>query len=119
MRRIKIIAGLIVFAFLVVVTWQVVAAYVANIELREDLRDMASQASLRIGLADPSSSEDFRKAVIHKAESYDIHLDPGQVTVQITGAGISASVYLAADYQAPINLYAFSFSLHFNPNSKR
>ena len=99
--------------------WQVGACEVGYLELREDMKDLASQFGGRIGFAPPSSDEDFRQQVIHHAEKDGIELAPEQVTVQRSGSGAYASIYLAADYTKTIHLPGFSFTLHFTPTSKR
>ena len=38
-------------------------------------------------------------------------------TVRRTDSGETSSLYLAADYTAPVNLAFFSFNLHFTPSS--
>jgi hypothetical protein len=119
MRRAKIVLGLGVAVLVVVTVWQVTAAYIANAELREDLRDIAAQVGMRIGLDAPPSEEQLRKQVLLRAESYDIPLKPEEVTVQITGAGKDATIQLAVDYTAPIHVLFFSFGKHFSASSKR
>jgi hypothetical protein len=117
--RAKLILGLAFLALAVVVCWQIASSEIANLELQSDLRDISAQVASRIGLEAPNSDEDLRNAVIHKAEEHDIDLLPEQVTVRQTGAGKTASIYLAADYKARVNLLAFSFTLHFTPSSTK
>jgi len=45
-------------------------------------------------------------------------LTPNQVTVRRTGEGVSAVIYLAADYTEPVNLPGLSFNLHFTTTSE-
>ena len=117
MRPIKIIALIAVLLLLCSAGWQVGKSELANIELRDDMRDMASQLGARIGLTKIYSDEDFRDEVMRKAKKYDIHLQPEQVTVLRDGEGVEARMYFAADYTVPIELPGFSFRLHFNPES--
>jgi hypothetical protein len=119
MKKLAWIAGLIALALVLRVGWQIAAADIADRQLREDLRDMASQAGARIGLLELSSIDDFREAVIRSAKQHGIVLAPSQVTVQRTGAGVTAVIYLAADYTEPVNLPGFSFNLHFTTTSDR
>jgi len=44
--------------------WQIGASELANYELKDDLKDLASQNSACIGLAAPRSDDDRREAVI-------------------------------------------------------
>jgi hypothetical protein len=119
MRKAKIILGLAILALMVAVGWRIGSCELANAELQSDLRDLAAEVGARIGLDARSTDEQLRNAIIHKAEGYDIQLDPGQVTVIRSGAGWDSTVYLAVDYQARVNLFVYSFTLHFAPSSKR
>jgi len=116
-RNLKIIAGAAILFLICSTGWQIGACELANVELREDMHDMASQLGPRIGHGNGLSDEGFRNEVIRKASKYDIHLAPEQVTVVRNGEGFQATMYLAADYTIPINLPGFSFRLHFNPQS--
>jgi hypothetical protein len=115
----KLILGLAVLALAVIAGWQIVSCELANLALREDLRDIASQAGAYIGLVPFNSDEDFRNAVVGAAQSHDIQLAPEQVTVQRTGTVPAQSIYLAVDYKAHVKLPGFSFALHFHPTSAR
>ena len=117
MQNLKILLGLAIVAVTLVIGWQVGASVLANVELRDEMQDMASQMGGRIGLANPSSDDDFRRDLIRRARQHGIELTADEVTVQRSGAGLEADVYLAADYQVPINLLGLGFSLHFHPES--
>jgi len=71
----------------------------------------------RIGLVDFNTDNDFRSAVIRKAEQYDIYLQPEQITVRRSGTLKEPIIYLAADYKARVRLPGYSFTLHFTPSS--
>jgi hypothetical protein len=79
MRTVKIILGLAVLIFVSIAGWQIGACEVANIRLRDDMEDLASQSGVRIGLTTARSDDDFRNAVLGKARQYDIELAPDQV----------------------------------------
>jgi len=119
MGKVKLILALAVFALAGVAGWRIGSCELANIELREDMRDLAAQVGTRIGLTPQSTDEDFRRAVIRKAEEHEIQLEPEQVTVQRTGTDEAPIIYLAADYKARIKLLGFSFTFHFTPSSAR
>jgi hypothetical protein len=119
MGKVKIIAVVAVVVVGAIAGWQIASCELANVELESDLRDIASQAGARIGLETMSTDEELRSAVIHKAGEHDIQLGPEQVTVQRTGSGKDSVIYLAADYQARVNLVLFSFNLHFTPSSTK
>ena len=116
-KKLAIVIGTTVLVWIFGVGWRIGAAELANVELRDDMKDMASQLGARIGFSPPMSDEDFRDAVIHKAQKYGIQLVPDQVTVERTGSGEKTAIYLAADYRAPIHVIGFSCTLHFNPQS--
>ena len=119
MRRIKMIVVIAVLALAIFAGWQVGSVEVANLELQEDMHDLASsQSSFRFGNTSTRSDDDFREAVIRKAKSYDIELKPEQVTVQRAESG-NAQLYLAADYSVPVNVAQYSFVLHFTPSSTK
>jgi hypothetical protein len=69
------------------------------------------------GLVDFNTDNDFRSAVIRKAEQYDIYLQPEQITVRRSGALKEPIIYLAADCKARVRLPGYSFTLHFTPSS--
>jgi hypothetical protein len=115
----KIILGLAALALAVIGGWQIVSCELANLALREDLRDIASQAGAYIGLVSFNSDEDFRNAVIRAAKGHEIELEAEQVTVQRTGTAPNQSIYLAVDYKARVRLPGFSLALHFHPSSAK
>ncbi len=115
MRNRAIILGLIL-ALAGIIGWQVGACYVANSELQSDMQDLAVQNPFRIGLAPAPTEEGLRDSVITKAKDHGIQLQPRQVAVQYTFTPDVLSVSLAADYEAPVNLLVYSFTLHFVPS---
>lgn len=117
MKKIKIILALAAFYVLVTAGWQIGACELANIELKDDMRDMASQIGLRVGYSDVASDDDLRETVLRKAEKYNIALAPDQVIVLRDGYGKNANIYLAAEYTVPIYLPHYTFSIYFNPTS--
>jgi hypothetical protein len=119
MGKAKLILGLVVLTLAGVAGWRVASCELANLELGEDLRDLAAQVGSRIGLTPASSDEDFRSAVIRKAEEHEIRLEPEQVTVQRTGTAEAPLIYLAADYRVRVKLLRFEFTFHFTPSSAK
>ncbi len=116
-RKIKVLVITAVFALALVVGWRVGSCEMKNIELQDDLHDLASQSSFRFGNSPGRSDDDFRDAVIRRAKDYGIELNSSQVTVQRPESG--TTMYLAADYSVPVNLPRFSFVLHFTPSSTK
>jgi hypothetical protein len=119
MRNLKIILGAAVLVLVAMAGWQIAAAEIANLNLQEDLRDMGSQAGAHLGVVVPYTDEDEIGAVIRKAKEHGIDLEPAQITLRRIGTGDKSTLYLAADYGAPIHLMFFSFNLHFTPSSSR
>jgi hypothetical protein len=118
-KRIKIALVLTALFFLFTGGWQIGACELANIELKDDMQDMASQFGVRIGLSSVPTDTELRDMILRKAEKYEIPLSPDQVTVVRTGSGAAASIYLAADYTVPITLPHLSFTMHFTPSTGR
>ncbi|HEY4763747.1 MAG TPA: hypothetical protein VIH75_08725 [Candidatus Sulfotelmatobacter sp.] len=119
MRRIGIILGTAALILAVLAGWQIGACELANMNLQEDLRDLASQAGIHVGFVTPTSDEDVSLAVIRKAKDHGIELKPTQVTVRRTNPGPTSTLYLAADYTVTVNLLFVSFNLHFTPSSDK
>jgi hypothetical protein len=119
MGKVKLILGLAVLALAIIAGWQIGSCVLANLELQVDLRDLAAQAGARIGLVSFSTDDELRDAVIRKAKSHEIPLEPEQVTVQRTGTSEAPVIYLVADYKVRVMLFGRSFTLHFNPSSAR
>lgn len=108
-----IFAAIVTFA----TGWQIGSCVLANVELRDDMQDIASNLGSNIGLIAPNSDDDFRRDVIRRASQHDIDLIPEQITVERTGSGHEEKIYLAADYRGKIHLLGLTFTLHFNPES--
>jgi len=119
MKKIALIAAIAVFAAAVSAGWQIASCELANRQLEETLRDIASRNAEHIGLSAPTTDDDLRNSVIHAAKELDIALDPDQVTVQHSGEGKSSAVHLAADYTAHVRLFGHSLTLRFTPSSDR
>ena len=79
MRKAKIILGSAVLVLAPIAGWQIASCELANVELQSDLRDLTAQGGAQIELDAPSVDEELRAAVIRKASSHDIQLEPGQV----------------------------------------
>lgn len=116
MKKAAVILGLTVLLLAAFAAWQITACYVANSELRSDMKDLAVQNGARIGLFTFSTEEELRSAVVTRAKEHGIHLAPEQVTVQRTLTPGMLAISLAADYEARVNLLGFSFTIHFTPS---
>jgi hypothetical protein len=119
MKKIALIVAIILLALAVSAGWQIASNELANRQLEEDLRDLASRNGERIGLSAPATDDDLRNSVIREARELDIVLDPNQVTVQRTAQGESSVVHLAVDYTARVRILGLSLTFHFTPSSDR
>lgn len=119
MSKIKIVFGVAVFLLAASAIWQIVGAYYANAELKEDLQDISADIATRMGLSQPASEDDLRRFVVEKAASHNIPLQPNQIDVKMEGEGKTAVISLAVHYNSGINLLIYSFSLHFNASNAR
>ena len=116
-KKVKIALGLVAFYFLFSAAWQVGTCVLGDVELKDDLQDIASQPAVHIGLASGPSDDDLRETVMRKAEKYNIALAPEQVIVAHNGYDAAGTIYLEADYSVPIYLPHFQFSMYFNPST--
>jgi hypothetical protein len=114
-RKIVIILGLGLLATAIMAGYQIGVRELANIELRDDMQDLASQLGTRIGYSVLASDDELRNAVVRKAQNHGIALMPEHVTVEHIGSGYTSTVYIAAEYTASIDLPGLSFNLHFAP----
>ena len=117
MKKIKIILGLAAFYVLFSAFWQVGACELADIELKDDMKQMATQLGMRAGVSDIGSDADLRDTILRKAAQYGITLSPDQVTVLRDGYGKNVILYFEAEYSVPIVLPGFSFAMYLNPSS--
>jgi len=116
-RTIKIIFGLAAFALMVSTGWQIAACELANTELKDDLKDIASMGGARIGLAAQQSDADLRTTVIRKAAAHDIVLEPEHITVKRSGSVEAPAVFLAVEYRARVWMPGVTVVFHFTANS--
>ena len=119
MGRAKLILGLAVLVLAILAGWQIASCELANLEFREELRDIAAQGGARIGLLSFNTDEELRNAVMREAKKHEIQLAPEQITVERTGTPPAQIIYLSADYRARVALPGCSFTLHFHPSSAR
>ena len=113
----KVGIGLLLAALAIAVLWPVTTGEIANIELQEDLKDLAAQAGTRVGFQTPKSDAQFREAVMEAAARYGIVLDEADVSVERRGQTESQTVHLAAVYARPSRMLGIPFSMHFTARS--
>jgi len=117
MGRIRFLLAAAVLFLVIALGWAVGAAEIANVNLQEEMRDLAAQGGAQIGLVEPSTDDDIRKIVAHKAQQHGIALKPEQVMVQRTVAGEKSKLHIEAHYTVPVNCWLFSLNFHFAPSS--
>ena len=66
MRKLILICGLAALALVCLTGWRIGSSELANLELRDDMKDLCSRAGMRIGLSSPTSDEQLRMAVVAK-----------------------------------------------------
>ena len=76
MRKIALIAAIAVLALAVSAGWQIASCELADRQLEEALRDIASRNAEHIGLSAPTTDDDLRNSVIRAAKELGIVLDP-------------------------------------------
>jgi hypothetical protein len=118
MRNMKVILGVAVLALAVIAGYQVGSPELANHLLHDDITDLAAQLDTRTGLGS-KSDDDYRNAVVRKAMEHGIDLPPNQVTVERSVSEHESIIYIEADYSVPVRTLGFSFSLYFNPSSRK
>lgn len=118
MEKIKIIAGLCVFVFLMSIGWQIASMEFDNYLLKDDLKDVAAMGGARIGLDRPESDDDLRAAVIHRAAEHHMRLVPDQIVVRRSGTKDNPIVFLAAKYQARVWIPGFALVFHYTATSR-
>jgi len=116
-KNIAISVGVLFLGLAAFASRQVGSVYLANVELRSDLKDLSSLTGLRIGLVDPRTDAEFRGLVIAKAAQDGIHLDPEQINVERTGEGIAGSIRLSTEYDVRMDVLGFSWTEHFTAAS--
>ena len=118
MKIIKVIIGLALFALLASTVWQTAASEIANYELKDELKDVASMGGSRIGLAGPGSDDELREAVIRRAAGRHIALEPDQIEVERSGTKEAPAVALTARYQARIWMPGLELIVHYTATSR-
>jgi hypothetical protein len=111
----KYILWVAVVVALIIASWSMLKPIIVNTIFQDELQDTAAELDFRFGLADSKSSEELRDIVIRKAAKHDIELGPKQVIVRIRVMPHSRIVLIQVDYTELVNLYIYSYSLHFTP----
>ena len=113
MGTVKAIIGFLAIIGVVYCGFQIIPPELTNYSFQDDLRNIAM-----VGGANPhQTDQELVDAVMKKAREHDITLAPEQVTIQRIGSPGAPAVYVAADYNVPVSLPGYSFTLHFTPSS--
>jgi hypothetical protein len=109
----KALLGFLIFVGCLYAGFEIIPPELANFSFQDDLKNIAM-----MGAANPhETDQDLQDAVLKKAQEHSISLAPEQVVIQRIGTPGAPAVYVAADYQVPVNFPGYSFSLHFTPSS--
>lgn len=113
METFKATFGFLVVIGAIYVGFQIIPPELRNYSFQDDLRDVAMS-----GGANPrTTDQQLIDAVIKRGQDHQIVLTPENVTVQHIGTPGLNAVYVAADYNVPVSLPGYSFTLHFTPSS--
>src|SRR5436305_15311355 len=113
MGTVKATLGFLVIMAAIYAAWQIVPPELSNYSFQDDLHNIAM-----VGGSNPhQTDQDILESIVKKAQEHQITLAPEQITVQRIGTPGAPAVYVAADYNVPVVLPGYSFSLHFNPSS--
>ena len=113
MGTVKALVGFLAVIGLIYCGFQIIPPELSNYSFQDDLRQVAM-----IGGANPhQTDQELMDAVMKKAQEHQITLVPEQITVQRIGTPGAPAVFVGADYNVPVVLPGYSFSLHFNPSS--
>ena len=113
MGTVKAIVGFLAIILVIYTGFQIIPPELANYSFQDDLRNIAM-----VGGANPhQTDQEILDLVIKKGLDHQLTLTPEQVTVQRIGTPGAPAVYVAADYQVPVSLPGYSFTLHFTPSS--
>ncbi|HTU36122.1 MAG TPA: hypothetical protein VMF66_20150 [Candidatus Acidoferrum sp.] len=115
----RVAMGLLIFAAVAAVGWQIASIELGNIEFHDDLRYIAAQTGMNIGLNTPKTDEQVREEVVRAAAEDGIHLQPDQVKLQRISVPYYVHFNLAVSYTRRLNLLVYSFNLRFNQTSAK
>jgi hypothetical protein len=90
--------------------------------LNEDLREIAPQKGVNIGLNPPRSGDQLRDEVIRTAAEHNVYLQPEQVKlarINYGERGMCLRFDLAVDYTVPVNLLFSWFNLRITQTSAK
>src|ERR1700686_5176005 len=113
MGTLKAIVGFLIIIAAIYAGLQIIPPELSNYSFQDDLRAVA----LTGGANPHTTDQELADSVIKKAQEHQITLAPENVTVLRIGTPGSLAVYVAADYNVPVSLPGYCFTLHFTPSS--
>jgi hypothetical protein len=116
--KVKFIAGLIFFLLVLSTGWQIASCELANIELKDELHDVAAMGGSEIGLLAGASDDDLRDAVIRRAAEHSIRLRREQIVVRRGGTEKRHTIFLSTKYKTRVSLPGMSLIIHFSATSE-
>jgi hypothetical protein len=113
MGTVKALIGFLAIVAVIYGGFQIIPPEMTNYSFQDDLRNIAM-----VGGANPhQTDQEIIDSIMKKAQEHQITLTPEQITIQRIGTPGAPAVYVAADYNIPVSLPGYSFSLHFTPSS--
>jgi hypothetical protein len=109
--------GLLILVLAVALGWQIASAELDSVEFHDDLRGIAAQNGVNIGLNSPKTDDQIRGDVIAAAAEHGIQLQPDQVDLQRITSPHHTRFDLAVSYTTRVNLLFCSLNLHFDQTS--
>ena len=119
MERITLLIALVGLALAIGIAWQVGASELNNIELHDDLRDVAAHNDPRIGSLSSKSDDEIRAEVVRAAAEHGLLLKPQQVTLVRSSKSEAPHFDISVDYNSHVNLLVYSFNIHFIQTSAK
>jgi len=113
MGTIKAIIGFLAIIGCVYAGFQIVPPELTNYSFTDDLRNVVMVA----GSNPHQTDQELVEVVMKKAREHDIPLTPEHILVKRIGTPGAPAVYVEADYNVPVSLPGYSFTMHFNPTS--
>lgn len=119
-KKVVLIVGLAILAIVAAIGWQLAAIQIDNAELHADLRDVAAQNGVNIGVNAPKTDDEVRDEVIATAADHGLRLQPDQIRLQKYTDATTRRIWydIAVDYTARINLLVYSYEIHLIQSNK-
>lgn len=107
--RLKAIVFTVVVLFGVLAAVKMTPPYLAEYELADKMTEVA-----RFAIVNRYNEEQIRETVYKEVKNLEIPVRREDIKVDVSVERVKISL----DYTVPINLYVYSFDLHFTPSSQ-